>query len=105
MNIDTFLHWVETDVLSFDRMASETRHDPILSRITSSIIKNIWGNCSRAERPYKVIRHRLMISHGVICYDDLIIALETQRKLAIKSVFEDILGRTVVSQKRIELEA
>ena len=26
---DTFLHWVETDVLSLDRMAVETRHDPV----------------------------------------------------------------------------
>ena len=48
---DTFLHWVETDVLSFDRMAAETRHDPVLSRITSRIRKNVWGNCSRVERP------------------------------------------------------
>ena len=36
---DTFLHWVETDVLSFDRMAAETRHDPVLSRITLRIRK------------------------------------------------------------------
>ena len=54
---DTFLHWVETDVLSLDRIAAETRHDPILSRITSRIRKNIWGNYFRAERPYKEIRH------------------------------------------------
>ena len=54
---DTFLHWVETDVLSLDRMAAETRHDPVLSRITSRIRKNLWGNCSRAEKPYKEIRH------------------------------------------------
>ena len=26
---DTFLHWVETDVLSLDRMAAETRHGPV----------------------------------------------------------------------------
>ena len=43
---DTFLHWVET----LDRMAVETRHDPVLSRITSGIRKNLWGNCSRAEK-------------------------------------------------------
>ena len=36
---DTFLHWVETDVLSLDRMAAETRHDPVLNRITSRINK------------------------------------------------------------------
>ena len=39
---DTFLHWVEIDVLSLDRMAAETRHDPVLSRITLRIRKNIW---------------------------------------------------------------
>ena len=38
---DTFLHWVETDILSLDRMAAETRHDPVLSRITSRIRKNM----------------------------------------------------------------
>ena len=31
---DTFLHWIETDVLSLDRMAAETRRDPVLNRIT-----------------------------------------------------------------------
>ena len=36
---DTFLHWVETDVLSLDRMAAETKHEAVLSRITSRIRK------------------------------------------------------------------
>ena len=44
------LHWVETDVLSLYRMAAETRHDPVLSRVTSRMRKT-WGNCSKAERP------------------------------------------------------
>ena len=38
---DTFLHWVETDILSLDSMAAEIRHDPVLSRITSRIRKNM----------------------------------------------------------------
>ena len=60
---DTFLHWVETDQLSFDRMAAETRDYSVLSRITSKIRKkNIWGNYSRAEIPYKEIRHKLTIN-------------------------------------------
>ena len=50
---DSFLHWVETEVLSLDRMAMETRHDPVQSRITLRIRKNIWENCSLVERPYK----------------------------------------------------
>ena len=38
---DTFLHWEETDVLSLDRMAAETRHDLELSSIASRVRKNI----------------------------------------------------------------
>ena len=68
---DTFLHWVETDVLSLDRMAEETRNDPVLSRIKLRISKNIWGNCSIAERAFKEIRHKLTIENGVICDGDL----------------------------------
>ena len=102
---DTFLHWVETDVLSSDRMAAEARHDPVLSRITSRIKQNIWWKCSRAERPYKEIRHRLKIKHGVICNGDLIIPPETQRRLVIKSVHDDIHWGVAATQKRIKLEA
>ena len=50
----TFLHWVETDVLSLERMAAETRHNPALSRITSRIrkkymVKLFQGNEIRRE--------------------------------------------------------
>ena len=101
---DTFLHWVDADVLSLDRMAVETRHDLVLSRITSRIRKNIWGNCSRAERPYKEIKHKPTIEHRVICNGNLITPPETQ-KLVIKSIHNDIHCGVVVIQKRIKLEA
>ena len=52
---DTFLHWVETDVSSLDKIAAESRHDPVPSRITSTIRKNVGGNCSQVEKPYKEI--------------------------------------------------
>ena len=93
------VHWVETDVLSLDRMAAETRHNPVLSRITLRIRKNTWRNCSRVETPYKEIRHKLMREHGVICNGDLIISPETQRKLVIKSEHDDIHCGVVATQK------
>ena len=40
---DTFLHWVETNVFSVDKMIAETRHDPVLRRITSKIRKKRKG--------------------------------------------------------------
>ena len=86
-------------------MAMETRHDPVLSRITSRIRKNAKGNCSRAERPYKETRHKLTIEHRVFYNGDLIIPPETQRKLVIKSVHDDIHCGVAATQKRIKLEA
>ena len=53
--------------------------------------------------PYKEIRHKLTIEHGVICNGDLIIPPETQRKLVIKSV--DIHCGVAATQKRIKFEA
>lgn len=44
---DTFLHLVETDVISVDKMATETTNDPVLNRIMSRIKQNRWGNCSK----------------------------------------------------------
>ena len=102
---DIFLHWVKTDVLSLDRMAVETRHDPVLSRITSRIRKNIWGNCSRVESPYKEIRHKLMKEHGVNCNGDLIIPPETLRKLVIKSLHDDIHCGVAATQKKDEIRS
>ena len=40
---ETFLHWVKTDILPLDRMTAATRHDPVLSRITSRIRKKNIG--------------------------------------------------------------
>ena len=48
------------------------------------------GKLLRAERPYKEIRHKLTMEHEVICNGDLIIPPETQRKMVIKSVHDDI---------------
>ncbi len=48
---NTFLHWVETYALSLDRLVVETRHYPVLRRITSRIRKKCMGQLFRAERP------------------------------------------------------
>ena len=100
---DTFLHLIETDVLSLDRMAVETRHDPVLSRITLRIRKKAWGKCFRAKRPYKEIRRKLTIEHGVLSNGDLIIPPET-KKIGDKSVHDDIYCGVAVTQKRIKSE-
>ena len=77
---DTFSHWVETDVLSLDRMAAETRHVPVLSRITSRIRKNM-GKLLQGGETLQRNKTKVIIEHGVICNRDLIIPPETQRKL------------------------
>ena len=57
---DTFLHWVETDVLSLDRMAAETRHDPELSRITSRIRKKRMGKLFQDWKTFQ--RNKTLVS-------------------------------------------
>ena len=86
-------------------MTSETRHDPVLSRITSRMRKNVWGNFSWTETLNKEIKYKLTIEHGVICNGDPIIPLEIQRKLVIKSVHDDIHCEVAATQKRIKSEA
>lgn len=102
--IGDFLHWVGTDVLSLDRLAANTIQDPVLKRMTSRIKKNIWDNCSMAERPYKEISHKLTNENEVICNGNLVIAPETQRKHVIKSVHDNIHCGIVYTQ-RLKLEA
>ena len=94
---DTFLHWVETDALSLNRMVVETRHDLVLSRIISRIRKNIRGNCSGGRK--------LMIEHGVICNGGSDNSPRNTKKIGDKSVRNDIHCRIVATQKRIKLEA
>ena len=79
-------------------MAAETRHDPVQSRITLRIMKKTWGNCSRMDGK-TLQRNKLTIEHGVICNEDLIIPSETQRKLVIKSVHDDIHCGLAATQK------
>ena len=102
---DTFLHWIETDVMSSDRMAAETRHDTVLSWIKSRIRKNVWRNCTRVGRPYREMRQKLTIEHEMILNGDLIIPPETQRKLVIKSVHDNIHSGVAATHKRIKSEA
>ena len=76
---DTFSHWVET--LFFDRKAAETRHNPVLSRITSRI-KNTYREI--VPRWNKEIRHKLTIEHGVICNREPIIPPRNTKKTCDK---------------------
>ena len=55
---DRIIQWVETDVLSCKTLSKETQQDPILSRIIELIRKNVWSNCTIAERPFKEARHK-----------------------------------------------
>ena len=97
---DIFLHRVETNVLSLDRMAAETSLAPVLSNITSRIRKT-YGEIVRG---CKEIRHKLTIEYAGISNGVLIISPETQRKLLIKSVHDDIHCRVAAIQEMIKLE-
>ena len=45
---DEILHWVETDILPYQRLRTETLQDPILNNVYWRIKRNRWNNCSKA---------------------------------------------------------
>ena len=80
------------DVLSLDRISAKTRHDPIPYR---ELEKKIYGESAPGRRdPYKEIRQKLTIEHCMICNGD---SPETQRKLVLKNVHDDIHGGVAVT--------
>ena len=50
---ERIIEWMETDVLSRKTLSRETQRDPILSGIFERIRKNVWSNCTLAERLFK----------------------------------------------------
>lgn len=74
---DLFLYWVETDVLSLERMAEETMQEPVLSRINWRKGKNRWGNCFQAERPLQGCKTQTDGRKGIIYNSDMVVLPET----------------------------
>ena len=99
------LHWVETDVLPIKQLQEETLLDPILSKISNRIRRNKWNDCSKAERPYKEVKHKLTMDRGVVCNGDLVVPPQKMRKEIIKSVHDDIHCGIAATQKRLKLES
>ena len=77
---DEILHWVETDILPFQCLKTETLQDPIFNNVYWRIKRNRRNDCSSAERPYKEVRHRLTIEDDLICNGDMIVPLQTVKK-------------------------
>ena len=99
------IQWVETDVRSRKTLNRETQRDSILSEILEPIKKNVWSNCTIAEKPFKEVRHKLTIERGVIFSEDAIVPLQILRKDVIKCVLDDIHGGVAATQRRLRLQA
>lgn len=78
-------------------MVGETIQDPVLSRIKCRIRKN---RCSSwAKRHYKGVSHKVAVEKAIICNSDRVVPSETQRKILIKSVPDDIHCGIASTQK------
>ena len=66
--------------------------------------RNMCNNCSRAEWPYKEVRHRLTIDNDIIFNGDLIVPPQTVKKDIIKSIHDDIHCGIVATQRRLKFE-
>ena len=102
---DRIIQWVETDVLSRKTLSRETQQDPLLSRILEHIRKNVWSNCTIAEKPFKEARHTSTVEMGIKYSADAIVSPQILRKDVIKSVHDDIHGGVAVMQRRLRLQA
>ena len=69
------------------------------------IRRNKWNNCSKAERPYKEVKHKLTMDKGVICNGDLVVPPQKMRKEVIKSVHDDTHCGLAATQKRLKFES
>ena len=102
---DRIIQWVETDVISCKTLSRETQQDPILSRILERIKKNVWSNCTIAERPFKEAQHKLTVERSIIFSAKAIVPCQILRKDLIKSMYNDIHGRLVAMQRILTLQA
>ena len=100
---EKIMQWVETDILSHKTLSRETQRDPILSGILERIKKNVWSNCTLAERLSKEAWHEL--ERGIIFSADAIVQPQILRKDKIKSVHDDIHGVVAATQRRLRLQA
>lgn len=56
-------HWIETNILPPNQLASETLHYVIVSKID---VRINTSNCSKAEMLSKEIRHKLTMENDII---------------------------------------
>ena len=100
---DRITQWVKMDVLSHKTLSIETQQDLILSGILER--KNVWSNCTIAERLFKEVRHKLMVERGIIYNADAIVLLQILRKDIIRSILDNIHGRVAATPRRLRLQA
>jgi len=104
VSTDSFVHFVETDVLKLAELKQETLNDNMLQKIIKRIQTNKWNNCSVAERPYKSNRQKLSVENGLLCCGDLIVPPQCLRNTFIKAVHDDVHPGTTATRNRLRLE-
>ncbi len=103
--LESFVHWMETDVLSLEELRRETQRDLVLSGVVRHVTNNCWNGCSVAERPFKSVRQCLSIKDGILCKGDLLVPPAPLRYHMIKAVHDDVHCGVTATRNRLKLEA
>ena len=97
---ESFMHWVDTDVVSKEELRPETKRD----RLLAGILDRISSNCSVAECPFTVCQS-FTCDFGVLYKGDLLVPPATLRERILKAVHSDVHEGTTTIWNRLKLEA
>ncbi|PAA81730.1 hypothetical protein BOX15_Mlig033926g4 [Macrostomum lignano] len=100
-----FIHWTETDLLRLEEIRQGTDIDPVLKSIKRRIQKNVWSNCSAAERPFKAVRYQLTIEDGVVCCGDLLVPPAAVRSKMLQAAHGVTHSGALATRNRLKREA
>ena len=102
---ESFVHWIETDVIRKDELRSSMNGNKLLNDVSQRIQTNRWSQCSMAERPFKMVRQKLSVQEGLIFNGDVIVPPPEVRSKFIAAVHNDIHGGVKTTINRLKLEA
>ena len=101
---ESFIHWVDTDVLQLDQIRDESTKDKLLSYIFKRVKRNRWSNCSVAERPFKQNRKTLSVAGGVLCRGEQIVPPKNLREQILAAIHDDTHGGVNSTRNRLRLQ-
>ncbi len=99
------IHWTAEETIPWKILQEETARDRLLQDIIKRIQSGRWSNCSQAERPYKMNKHRLMIDDSVICCGECVVVPQLLRRQVLQNMHNETHLGIAATRNRLKLSA